>query len=130
MDKTGLRVGDLTSGMRTKHLGLLAQFPDFEYDLESVEAEWLAAARELGELQLIDTEHFLNEALDVGKRVLAEGAQGTMLNIDFSPYPFVTSSNTIAAGACNNLSVGPGRIGEVIGIFKAFTTTSPWSKTK
>ena len=114
MDKTGrngLRVGDLTSGkfeeryqaLRTKHLGLLAQYPDFEYDLESVEAEWLAAAKELDQLQLIDTEHFLNEALDAGKRVLAEGAQGTMLDIDFGTYPFVTSSNTIAAGACNGL---------------------------
>ena len=133
MDKTGrngLRVGDLTSGkfeeryqaLRTKHLGLLAQYPDFAYDLESVEAEWLAAAKELGQLQLIDTEHFLNEALDAGKRVLAEGAQGTMLDIDFGTYPFVTSSNTIAAGACNGLGVGPGRIGEVIGIFKAYCT--------
>lgn len=133
MDKTGrngLRVGDLTSGkfddryqaLRKKHLGLLQQFPDFEFDLESVEAEWLAAAQELGQLQLIDTEHYLNEALDAGKRVLAEGAQGTMLDIDFGTYPFVTSSNTIAAGACNGLGVGPGRIGEVIGIFKAYCT--------
>ena len=133
MDKTGrngLRVGDLTSGkfneryqaLRKKHLGLLQQFPDFEYDLESVENEWMEAAMELGELQLIDTEHYLNEALDAGKRVLAEGAQGTMLDIDFGTYPFVTSSNTIAAGACNGLGVGPGRIGEVIGIFKAYCT--------
>ena len=133
MDKTGrngLRVGDLTSGkfneryqaLRKKHLGLLQQFPDFEFDLESVEAEWLAAAQELGRLHLIDTEHYLNEALDAGKRVLAEGAQGTMLDIDFGTYPFVTSSNTIAAGACNGLGVGPGRIGEVIGIFKAYCT--------
>lgn len=133
MDKTGrngLRVGDLTSGkfderyqaLRTKHLGLLQQYPNFEYDLESVEDEWMAAVHELGELQLIDTEHYLNEALDAGKRVLAEGAQGTMLDIDFGTYPFVTSSNTIAAGACNGLGVGPGRIGEVIGIFKAYCT--------
>lgn len=133
MDKTGrngLRVGDLTSGkfeeryqaLRKKHLGLLTQFPDFEFNLESVEDEWLTAAQELGQLQLIDTEHFLNEALDAGKRVLAEGAQGTMLDIDFGTYPFVTSSNTIAAGACNGLGVGPGRIGEVIGIFKAYCT--------
>ena len=133
MDKTGrngLRVGDLTSGkfneryqaLRKKHLGLLQQFPDFEFDLESVETEWMEAAMELGQLQLIDTEHYLNEALDAGKRVLAEGAQGTMLDIDFGTYPFVTSSNTIAAGACNGLGVGPGRIGEVIGIFKAYCT--------
>ena len=133
MDKTGrngLRVGDLTSGkfneryqaLRKKHLGLLQQFPDFEFDLESVETEWMEAAIELGQLQLIDTEHYLNEALDAGKRVLAEGAQGTMLDIDFGTYPFVTSSNTIAAGACNGLGVGPGRIGEVIGIFKAYCT--------
>ena len=133
MDKTGrngLRVGDLTSGkfneryqaLRKKHLGLLQQFPDFEFDLESVETEWMEAAMELGQLQLIDTEHYLNEALDAGKRVLAEGAQGTMLDIDFGTYPFVTSSNTVAAGACNGLGVGPGRIGEVIGIFKAYCT--------
>lgn len=133
MDKTGrngLRVGDLTSGkfneryqaLRKKHLGLLQQFPDFEFDLESVETEWMEAAMELGQLQLIDTEHYLNEALDAGKRVLAEGAQGTMLDIDFGTYPFVTSSNTIAAGACNGLGVGPGCIGEVIGIFKAYCT--------
>jgi adenylosuccinate synthase len=133
MDKTGrngLRVGDITSGkfeeryeaLKRKHLGLLAQFPDFEYDLAGVEDEWMAAVRELGALNLIDCEHFLNEALDAGKRVLAEGAQGTMLDIDFGTYPFVTSSNTIAAGACNGLGVGPGRIGEVIGIFKAYCT--------
>ena len=133
MDKTGrngLRVGDLTSGkfneryqaLRKKHLGLLQQFTDFQFDLESVEAEWMEAAMQLGQLQLIDTEHYLNEALDAGKRVLAEGAQGTMLDIDFGTYPFVTSSNTIAAGACNGLGVGPGRIGEVIGIFKAYCT--------
>jgi adenylosuccinate synthase len=133
MDKTGrngLRVGDLTSGkfkeryqaLRKKHIGLLQQFPNFKYDLESAEDEWMQAVNELGQLQLIDTEHYLNEALDAGKRVLAEGAQGTMLDIDFGTYPFVTSSNTIAAGACNGLGVGPGRIGEVIGIFKAYCT--------
>ena len=133
MDKTGrngLRVGDLTSGkfeeryqaLKTKHLGLLAQFPNFTFDLASVEAEWHEAVQELGALQLIDTEHFLNEALDAGKRVLAEGAQGTMLDIDFGTYPFVTSSNTIAAGACNGLGIGPNRIGEVFGIFKAYCT--------
>ncbi len=133
MDKTGrngLRVGDLTSGkfeerydaLKAKHLGLLAQFPNFTFDLASVEAEWHEAVNELRELQLIDTEHYLNEALDAGKRVLAEGAQGAMLDIDFGTYPFVTSSNTIAAGACNGLGVGPGRIGEVIGIFKAYCT--------
>ena len=131
MDKTGrngLRVGDLTSGkfeeryqaLRTKHL---APRP---YPISNTTSRaWKqngSPPQRIGPTQLIDTEHFLNEALDAGKRVLAEGAQGTMLDIDFGTYPFVTSSNTIAAGACNGLGVGPGRIGEVIGIFKAYCT--------
>ena len=131
MDKTGrngLRVGDLESphfeeryhALRHKHVGMLAQFDGFEYTLD--DAEWLSAVAFLRSLKLIDSEHELNDALKTGKRILAEGAQGTMLDIDFGTYPFVTSSNTISAGACTGLGIAPNRVGEVIGIFKAYCT--------
>ena len=131
MDKTGrngLRVGDLESphfeerynALRHKHVGMLAQFDGFEYTLD--DAEWLSAVAFLRSLKLIDSEHELNDALKAGKRILAEGAQGTMLDIDFGTYPFVTSSNTISAGACTGLGIAPNRVGEVIGIFKAYCT--------
>ena len=131
MDKTGrngLRVGDLESphfkeryhALRDKHVGMLAQFDGFEYTLD--DAEWLSAVAFLRSLKLIDSEHELNDALKAGKRILAEGAQGTMLDIDFGTYPFVTSSNTISAGACTGLGIAPNRVGEVIGIFKAYCT--------
>ena len=136
MDKTGrngLRVGDLLSdqfaarydALKQKHLGMLAAFGDdvpTPFSLEEAEAEWLDAVAFLKGLRLIDSEHFLNEALAAGKRILAEGAQGTMLDIDFGTYPFVTSSNTVTAGACTGLGIAPNRIGEVIGIFKAYCT--------
>lgn len=133
MDKTGrngLRVGDIESGhfaerykaLRDKHLKLLSSFEGFTWDLSQSEAEWLAAIEELGQLTAVDSENFLQDQLQSGARVLAEGAQGTMLDIDFGTYPFVTSSNTVAAGACTGLGVGPGAIGDVIGIFKAYCT--------
>lgn len=133
MDKTGrngLRVGDIESGhfaerykaLRDKHLTLLSSFEGFTWDLSQSEAEWLAAIEELGQLTAVDSENFLQDQLKSGARVLAEGAQGTMLDIDFGTYPFVTSSNTVAAGACTGLGVGPGAIGDVIGIFKAYCT--------
>lgn len=133
MDKTGrngLRVGDIESGhfaerykaLRDKHLKLLSSFEGFTWDLSQSEAEWLAAIEELGQLTAVDSENFLQDQLKSGARVLAEGAQGTMLDIDFGTYPFVTSSNTVAAGACTGLGVGPGAIGDVIGIFKAYCT--------
>ena len=133
MDKTGrngLRVGDITSGkfaeryaaLRDKHLRMLAQFEGFTFDLEAAEGPWLAAVEELAALTAVDAEHFLAEHLAAGTAVLAEGAQGTMLDIDFGTYPFVTSSNTVTAGACTGLGVAPGRIGHVIGIFKAYCT--------
>lgn len=90
--------------------------------LEAAEKDWLEAVAYLNEYDLIDSEHFVNKALDAGKRVLCEGAQGTMLDIDFGSYPFVTSSNTVTAGACTGLGVAPRRIGEVYGIFKAYCT--------
>ena len=131
MDKTGrngLRVGDVESihfderyrALRDKHVGMLAQFDGFTYDLD--DTEWLDAVAFLRTLKLIDSEHKMNAALEAGKRILAEGAQGTMLDIDFGTYPFVTSSNTISAGACTGLGIAPNRVGDVIGIFKAYCT--------
>ena len=131
MDKTGrngLRVGDVESihfderyrALRDKHVGMLAQFDGFTYDLD--DTEWLDAVAFLRTLKLIDSEHDMNAALKSGKRILAEGAQGTMLDIDFGTYPFVTSSNTISAGACTGLGIAPNRVGDVIGIFKAYCT--------
>lgn len=132
MDKTGrngLRVGDLErhdlmdryTVLKRKHERLLAMYGQPGVDAQA-EAEWLDAARTLRELQLVDSEHYLDQALRHGKRVLAEGAQGTLLDIDFGTYPFVTSSNTICAGASTGLGVAPNRIGAVTGIFKAYCT--------
>ncbi len=132
MDKTGrngLRIGDIESkdfrekynNLKAKHLQLLGQF-DFEFDLEEMEKEWLVAANKLKEFTLIDSEHYLNNARKESKTILAEGAQGTLLDIDFGSYPFVTSSNTVTAGACTGLGIAPNQIGEVFGIFKAYCT--------
>jgi adenylosuccinate synthase len=126
-------VGDLLSdqfaeryaALKLKHEGMLASFGDdlpMPFNLAEAEAEWLDAVAFMKGLRLIDSEHFLNQALAEGKRILAEGAQGTMLDIDFGTYPFVTSSNTVTAGACTGLGIAPNRIGEVIGIFKAYCT--------
>ncbi len=133
MDKTGrngLRVGDITrptfmqqyDSLKTKHLGLLALYPAVDFDLEAEEAKWFASLEKLRSLKMIDCEYYLNEHLDAGKKILAEGAQGSMLDIDFGTYPFVTSSNTVAAGVCNGLGLAPSRIGEVFGISKAYCT--------
>lgn len=133
MDKTGrngIRVGDIFDPnfadiyqrLVDKHCRILSHYPAFEYDLKTLEGPWLEAIEYLRGLTVVDSEHFINDQLRQGKRVLAEGAQGSLLDIDFGSYPFVTSSNTISAGACTGLGVGPGRIGEVIGIFKAYCT--------
>jgi adenylosuccinate synthase len=133
MDKTGrngLRVGDIFSPnfkekydiLVEKHVGMLKHYEGFEYDLSSLEKPWMEAIESLKKLQAVDSEHYLNTALLNGKRVLAEGAQGTMLDIDFGTYPFVTSSNTVTAGTCTGLGIAPTRIGKVIGIFKAYCT--------
>lgn len=133
MDKTGrngLRVGDIFSPnfqekydiLVEKHVGMLKHYEGFDYDLSSLEKPWMEAIEELKKLQAVDSEHYLNTALLNGKRVLAEGAQGTMLDIDFGTYPFVTSSNTVTAGTCTGLGIAPTRIGKVIGIFKAYCT--------
>ncbi|MFT7611408.1 MAG: adenylosuccinate synthase [Parvicellaceae bacterium] len=132
MDKTGrngLRVGDLFAknfkekydALVVKHKAMLARF-DFEYDLSEYERSWFEGVETLMQVPAIDSEHYVNNALKSGKKVLAEGAQGTLLDIDFGSYPFVTSSNTITAGTCTGLGIPPNKINEVIGIFKAYCT--------
>ncbi|NDW09528.1 adenylosuccinate synthase [Dysgonomonas sp. 520] len=127
--RNGLRVGDLLYDFETKynavkerHLMILAQNNFDVSSLEEIEKEWFQGVEKLKQFNFIDSEHFINKALLENRKVLAEGAQGTMLDIDFGSYPFVTSSNTIAAGACTGLGVAPGKIGEVFGIFKAYCT--------
>ncbi len=130
MDKTGrngLRVGDIDSNFKTKyealkakHMQLLKQY-DFEYNLDE-EEKFFDAIEVLRKFTRVDTEYEINRFLEQGKSILAEGAQGTLLDIDFGSYPFVTSSNTICAGACTGMGVAPGAIGEVYGIFKAYCT--------
>lgn len=132
MDKTGrngMRVGDIISPNFTekyaslieKHKQLLSMYK-FDYKLQDYEAGWFEGIEALKEFELIDSEHFINSELKAGKSILAEGAQGTLLDIDFGSYPYVTSSNTVCAGACTGLGVAPNRIGEVFGIFKAYCT--------
>ncbi|TXB62485.1 adenylosuccinate synthase [Phaeodactylibacter luteus] len=133
MDKTGrngLRVGDIEhpkfeeryQALKEKHLSLLGMYPPVDFDLEGEEQKWMASLEEIRQLQLVDGEYFINKALSEGKKVLAEGAQGSMLDIDYGTYPFVTSSNTITAGVCTGLGIAPSKIGEVIGITKAYCT--------
>jgi adenylosuccinate synthase len=132
MDKTGrngIRVGDLLkpnfkdiySKLVKKHAEIL-KFYELEYNLSELEDEFFVGIDLIKSLQIIDSEHYINNALKAGKSVLAEGAQGTLLDIDFGTYPFVTSSNTITAGACTGLGIAPNRIGDVFGIFKAYCT--------
>ncbi len=132
MDKTGrngLRVGDILSknfhkkyeALKQKHLDILKQY-DEVIDWKEWEEQFLKSIEYLRTLQIVNAEYWLDMHLEEGKKVLAEGAQGSMLDIDFGTYPFVTSSNTIAAGVCNGLGVAPSRIGEVYGITKAYCT--------
>ena len=128
VSRNGLRLGDILCNFEekynaaiTRHKEILSRY-DFQYDLASIEKEWFEGLEKLKTFQFIDSEFIINDMLSAGKRVLAEGAQGTMLDIDFGSYPFVTSSNTICAGACTGLGVSPKRIGEVYGIFKAYCT--------
>ena len=133
MDKTGrngMRVGDLESpdfdqryqALKDKHRQLLGIYPPVDFDLAAEEEKWLECIDVLRSLRLVDGEYFVNDYLDRGKRILAEGAQGSMLDIDYGTYPYVTSSNTITAGVCTGLGVAPQRIEEVIGITKAYCT--------
>jgi adenylosuccinate synthase len=132
MDKTGrngLRVGDILEPhfeekyrqLVAKHEKMLKNF-GFAYSLTEHEPDWMQGIEVLKKLTIVDSEHYLNNALVAGKKVLAEGAQGSLLDIDFGSYPFVTSSSTIAAGACTGLGIAPNRIGDSFGIFKAYCT--------
>ncbi|MDR1918180.1 MAG: adenylosuccinate synthase [Tannerellaceae bacterium] len=126
--RNGLRVGDLLHDFDAKYKATKAkheaslQSLHYIYNVEALEAEWLRALDYLKQFELIDSEHLINRYLKEGKSVLAEGAQGTMLDIDFGSYPFVTSSNTVCAGCCTGLGIAPRNIGEVYGIFKAYCT--------
>jgi len=134
MDKTGrngIRVGDLEledwktkyRALANKHEKMIAfHNVDLQYNLEELEIEFFKAIKTLKALTFIDSEEYIHQTLKEGKSILAEGAQGSLLDIDFGTYPFVTSSNTTAAGACTGLGVAPNKIGEVFGIFKAYTT--------
>ena len=134
MDKTGrngIRIGDLElenwqekyRALADKHEGMIAFYNvDVQYDLADLEAEFFAAVEILKTLTFIDSEEYLHQAQKNGKTILAEGAQGSLLDIDFGTYPFVTSSNTTAAGACTGLGVPPNAVKDVFGIFKAYTT--------
>lgn len=127
--RSGLRTGDILNPefrkmydeRLKKHLALLRLY-NMELDIADYEKGWFEGIELMKEFTLINSEYFLNASLSKGKRVLAEGAQGTLLDVDFGSYPFVTSSNTIAAGACTGLGVPPGKTGEVFGIFKAYCT--------
>jgi adenylosuccinate synthase len=129
--RDGLRVGDLFENFAEKyairtqaHKDLLDKFYHFDYaaKLAETEKEWMHSIEKLKTFNIVDTEHLINDNLAEGKSVLAEGAQGTMLDIDFGSYPFVTSSNTICAGACTGMGIAPNKIGSVFGIFKAYCT--------
>lgn len=128
VSRNGLRVGDVLLDFEEKyaqvvarHKAILAQH-NFEYDMTELEKEFMEGIEYLKKFKLIESEHFINKYLQSDKKVLAEGAQGTMLDIDFGSYPFVTSSNTVCAGACVGLGVSPRNIGDVYGIFKAYCT--------
>lgn len=132
MDKTGrngLRVGDIVrsdfrdryNALKGKHKEILKQY-DYQSNIERHEAAWFKGIEVLKRFELIDSEYEINALLGKGRKLLAEGAQGSLLDIDFGSYPYVTSSNTICAGACTGLGIAPNRVGEVLGIFKAYCT--------
>jgi adenylosuccinate synthase len=134
MDKTGrngFRVGELEidgwenklNNLISKHEGLIKNFNvEIEYNINELKDEFLDALKFLKSLTLIDSEHYFHTSLKSNKKILAEGAQGSLLDIDFGTYPYVTSSNTTSAGACTGLGIPPNKIGNVYGIFKAYTT--------
>lgn len=134
MDKTGrngMRVGDIFTeswkdrynALTNKHIKMLDFHNlDLDYDLNELEIQFFESIEKLRKYQIIESEKFLNESIDKGKKILAEGAQGSLLDVDFGTYPFVTSSTTTAAGASTGLGIAPNKIREVFGIFKAYTT--------
>jgi adenylosuccinate synthase len=129
ISRQGMRLGDILSpnfekkynSLVEKHKQILA-FHNFEYDLTESEKDFFAAVEYIKQFNLVDSEYTVNESFNEGKKILAEGAQGSLLDIDFGSYPFVTSSSTTAAGVCSGLGVSPQKIGEVYGIFKAYCT--------
>ena len=133
MDKTGrngLRFGDVLAPdfmarynkLKAKHMEMLAQYEGFEYDITEYEKSWMEGIEYLRGFRFVDSEHEVNKFIDEDVAILAEGAQGSMLDVDFGTYPFVTSSNTVCAGVCTGLGVAPTKIGDVYGIFKAYCT--------
>ena len=134
MDKTGrngMRVGDILTkrwkdsytALTQKHLKMLDFYNvDLEYDLDELETQFFESIESFKKCKIVDSENFLHKAQEAGKKILAEGAQGSLLDVDFGTYPFVTSSTTTAAGACTGLGIAPNRIKKVFGIFKAYTT--------
>ncbi|MBR5324802.1 MAG: adenylosuccinate synthase [Muribaculaceae bacterium] len=128
VSRNGLRVGDILENFdqkyakaKAKHEQILKSL-NFEYNIDALEQEFFEALEYLKEFKLIDSEHVINNLLKEGKSMLAEGAQGTLLDVDFGSYPFVTSSNTVCAGACTGMGIAPTKIGKVYGIFKAYCT--------
>lgn len=127
--RSGLRVGDVLSpnfrakydALKRNHESQLKLY-DFPFDVSQAEVDWFDSIEKLKQLNLIDSENKVNKFLNEGVRILAEGAQGSLLDVDFGTYPFVTSSNTNSAGVCTGLGVAPSKIGEVFGVFKAYTT--------
>ena len=129
VSRQGVRLGDVVGGdlskyeaARDRHIRRLAELTGATPDIAEAEAKWLKALEYVRQFDIIDSEHEVNRLLAQGKKMLCEGAQGTMLDVDYGSYPFVTSSNTITAGACSGLGVAPRNIGEVYGIFKAYCT--------
>lgn len=133
MDKTGrngLRIGDIEASdfksryekLKQKHMSLLQIYPTVEMDLKAEEDKWFEAIKHISQYEFIDCEYYINNEIQKGKRILAEGAQGSMLDIEFGTYPYVTSSNTITAGVCTGLGISPFHIQDVIGISKAYCT--------
>lgn len=132
MDKTGrngLRIGDIElnsfekklNDLIKKHKSIL-NFYNYDKDIQLEIDEWIESIEKIKKIKFVNSSYFLNDFISKGKKILAEGAQGTLLDIDFGTYPFVTSSNTISAGACNGLGLPPNKINEVIGVFKAYCT--------
>ena len=129
VSRNGLRVGDIFDNFEKKyaehkarHEQMLRNLGFEDYDIKDVEEKWMEGIKYLKQFHIVDSEHFINNLLKEGRSILCEGAQGTMLDVDFGSYPFVTSSNTICAGACTGLGIGPNKIGDVYGIMKAYCT--------
>ena len=130
VSRVGVRVGDILENFEEKYTNAINRHKaildsmnyDYKQELADLEPTWMAGIEYLKKFQFIDSEHFINKNLKAGKKLLAEGAQGTMLDVDFGSYPFVTSSNTVCAGACTGLGIAPNKIGDVYGIFKAYCT--------